>query len=187
LLYFTQLHRSYHNQRCKCNQQEEAIHAQLKCTGAAAGLSEPSRRYSTFRQPLNATSQPSNTTGQSNGVGSTPFAHLPKLTESEIVLLNQHDGCCKCRRFYVGHKYDRCPNGFPSGENYKHLTAAEADAAKKCANNKTVAAVVTSDAQPAASAVAAVLGSTSYETVREINCVRPKYGVHAKCTHCYLV
>jgi hypothetical protein len=145
-------------ERHKCDQQEEAIRAHLKRTGALAGLSEPSRRYNTFRQPTN-------TAGASNSASGNAFVRLPKLTDSEHALLNQHDGCCKCRRFYASHKSDKCPNGFPSGENYKQLTAADAELAKKRANAKPVAAVTMSsivEVSSPAHTVAAVLGSGSF-------------------------
>jgi len=146
-------------ERRKRAQQDEAIRAQLKRTGASAGLTEPSRRYNTFRQPTNPNA------GSSNNTNSGTFTRLPKLTENEISLLNQHDGCRKCRRFYAGHRSDKCLNGFPSGDNYKPLTSADAEAAKKRLGNKPVAAVTMSsaaDAVPTSNAVAAVLGSTSY-------------------------
>ena len=36
-------------------------------------------------------------------------------------MLNEHDGCTKCRRFYTDHRSQSCPNGFPVGKGYKAL------------------------------------------------------------------
>ncbi|KIM90206.1 hypothetical protein PILCRDRAFT_1558 [Piloderma croceum F 1598] len=64
---------------------------------------------------------------------------VPKLTDTDRTLLNQHEGCYKCRRFYVNHKGNACPNGFPEATLYKGLTEADALIAKK---KKNVIAVV---------------------------------------------
>ncbi|KIM83633.1 hypothetical protein PILCRDRAFT_7047 [Piloderma croceum F 1598] len=64
---------------------------------------------------------------------------VPKLTDTDCTLLNQHEGCYKCHRFYVNHKGNACPNGFPEATLYKGLTEADALIAKK---KKNVIAVV---------------------------------------------
>ena len=46
----------------------------------------------------------------------------PPLTPFEIELLNKHKGCRKCRRFYVSHRGNACPNDFPDGTNYIPLS-----------------------------------------------------------------
>ncbi|EJD49137.1 hypothetical protein AURDEDRAFT_162077 [Auricularia subglabra TFB-10046 SS5] len=47
-----------------------------------------------------------------------PRVTLPKLTEAERALLRAHDGCTRCRRFYVSHVNKTCPmaatNSWPS-------------------------------------------------------------------------
>jgi hypothetical protein len=46
----------------------------------------------------------------------------PKLTPDEYDLLEKHNGCRKCRRFYVNHQVLDCPNDFPDPDNYVTLT-----------------------------------------------------------------
>ena len=84
---------------------------------------------------------------------SSSYTHLPSLTDTERTLLNEHEGCTKCRRFYAGHRSQSCPNGFPTGKDYKTLTAADAMTVKKA---KAVA-------KPTSKAVAAM--GASIETV----------------------
>ncbi|KAH8799248.1 hypothetical protein DL96DRAFT_875324 [Flagelloscypha sp. PMI_526] len=55
---------------------------------------------------------------------------LPQLKEEERTLLYDHQGCLKCRQFYVGHISRDCPNDYPSGSTYKTLTLADALRAK---------------------------------------------------------
>ncbi len=96
---------------------------------------------------------------------------LPSLTTPEKQLLNEHQGCYKCRRFYAGHMSGSCPNGFPKPDNYVALTREMALAARTAAlgrtgkeNSKprnTVAAVdvdIADEDAPAATIVAAVAG-----------------------------
>jgi hypothetical protein len=46
----------------------------------------------------------------------------PKLLPSGYDLLEKHNGCRKCRRFYVNHRVIDCPNDFPNPDNYSTLT-----------------------------------------------------------------
>ncbi|KAF8168734.1 hypothetical protein BJ912DRAFT_808305, partial [Pholiota molesta] len=59
---------------------------------------------------------------------------LPKLTDEEKRLLDEHEGCRRCRTFYAGHRGDNCPlketNSWPDASKYKPLTSAMALAAK---------------------------------------------------------
>jgi hypothetical protein len=66
---------------------------------------------------------------------------IPKLTDADRVLLNDHDGCYKCCRFYGKHKGKHCPHGFPDPATYKPLTLASALAAKKKMEKALVAVV----------------------------------------------
>lgn len=61
---------------------------------------------------------------------STGQTKCPLLLEAERSLLKQHQGCFKCRKFYIGHTSQSCPYGFPNGTNYKPLSDADALAAK---------------------------------------------------------
>jgi hypothetical protein len=92
------------------------------------------------------------TTNNTSVTTSTPS--IPKLTAADRTLLNEHEGCYKCRNFYVSHRGAKCPNGFPEASTYKPLTVADALAAKK-KRKPVVAAVV------AAPEVVAAMGMTS--------------------------
>ncbi|TFK79076.1 hypothetical protein K466DRAFT_570455 [Polyporus arcularius HHB13444] len=58
-----------------------------------------------------------------------PSDKVPTLTEADRLLLKDHRGCFKCRKFYAGHHRVDCPD-WPS-RPYKPLTQADALAAKK--------------------------------------------------------
>jgi len=94
------------------------------------------------------------------------FVKLPPLTDNECTLLNEHDGCTKCHRFYTDHCSQLCPDGFPPGKGYKMLTVTDALSAKKGKavakpNAKPVAATTASietvDSEDDLSAMAAIL------------------------------
>jgi hypothetical protein len=53
----------------------------------------------------------------------------PKLLDSECKLLNDNEGCLKCRKFCVDHRTVNCPNDFPNPTAYKTLTQANVDRA----------------------------------------------------------
>ena len=116
----------------------------------------------TFRNPSRR-----NNTSSSATTSSSTFVPLPTLLDAERSLLNDHDGCTKCRKFYVGHRSRDCPTGFPSGKGYKTLTATDALAAKKPKPTSTtkqpakpVAATVPSSDEES-NPIAAVLPSVS--------------------------
>jgi hypothetical protein len=54
----------------------------------------------------------------------------PRLTPEERKLLQDHEGCFKCRKFYAGHRSSDCTVVL-SGVGYKMLTAADAARALK--------------------------------------------------------
>ncbi|KAJ7198119.1 hypothetical protein GGX14DRAFT_666910, partial [Mycena pura] len=66
---------------------------------------------------------------------------LPALTDAERRLLQEHDGCFKCRRFCVGHRSPDCDNDFPAVDTYRTLTAADAAAAVAAKSKKPSAPV----------------------------------------------
>jgi len=113
---------------------DEAACVHLKRNTASAGLSEPSRHYNSFRSA--ATDKPFAGT---KGKAFNPTKALPKLTEVERSLLFDTEGCLKCRCFFVKHCSSNCPNDFPSGLNYKPLTAEDVNAAR----HKTTSPVAT--------------------------------------------
>ena len=108
--------------KCRERQQQradvdEAARMHLKCNTVSAGLSEQSRRYNTFCSAT--TDKPfAGTKGKTFDATKA----LLKLMEVERSLLFDNEGCLKCRRFFVKHRSSNCPNGFPSGLNYKPLT-----------------------------------------------------------------
>ena len=113
-----------------------------------------------------------NNTSTSSSSTSTSYICLPALTDGERTLLNENEGCTKCRHFYVGHRSHQCPNGFPPGKTYKTLTAADVIAAKKAKATskpsvKAVAATSTTigavDSDKDVSAAATVLPNLSHE------------------------
>ena len=74
---------------------------------------------------------------RSNNVGTsseTPQCFLPKLQDKEKRLLNEHDGCTHCCKFYTGHRAKDCKmtanNTWPDTETYVPLTLEMALAAK---------------------------------------------------------
>ena len=127
-----------------CELFEEMIDHQAKCQNTKTDtLRGPSHRGNTSQS--NTTSTTSSST--------LSFVKLPPLTDNERTLLNEHDGCTKCRHFYTDHHSQSCPDGFPSGKGYKTLSVADALSAKKA---KAVA-------KPSIKPVAAT--SASIETV----------------------
>ncbi|THH08961.1 hypothetical protein EW146_g8826 [Bondarzewia mesenterica] len=62
----------------------------------------------------------------SKSPATTTFVKLLKLTEDERSLLLKHNGCLKCRQFYMDHTSKTCPNNFPIASTYQTLTLANA-------------------------------------------------------------
>jgi hypothetical protein len=55
--------------------------------------------------------------------GTGKRTRCPKLLLNEIELLDKHNGCRKCRKFYVNHRAGPdCPNDFPNPDTYVTLT-----------------------------------------------------------------
>ena len=97
----------------------DLIEGALQCQATDANaLCGPSRHGN-----ANAMSSSSTTNTNPN--------RLAPLTEGERSLLNEHDGCMKCHRFYIGHRSHDCTLGFPAPKGYKTLTIVDALAAKK--------------------------------------------------------
>jgi len=95
----------------------------------------------------NALRGPLRRNNAATSTSTTTSNRLVPLTEGERTLLNEHDGCTKCRRFYVGDRSHNCTLGFPTAKGYKTLTIADALAAKKSkattkTNTKAVSATI---------------------------------------------
>ena len=69
----------------------------------------------------------------------------PKLTQEERHLLQEHDGCFKCRKPYAGHRSGDCTVTL-SGKDYKPLTAQDALRIKALKTRNTPVAVITDPA-----------------------------------------
>ena len=99
----------------------------------------PSRSY-------NSPDTSAKTTVSTSTSSSPPFP--PRLTEDERRLLQEHDGCFKCRTFYAGHRQAEC-NISVSGKGYKPLTVQDALRAKsQKTSRRTTTVGVVSDAAP---------------------------------------
>ncbi|KAJ7463061.1 hypothetical protein B0H11DRAFT_1815570, partial [Mycena galericulata] len=64
-------------------------------------------------------------------------AKCPPLTDAEKVLLDLHDGCRRCWKFYIGHRTLNCDGEFPDAATYRTLTQADAEA-QAAARGKTL-------------------------------------------------
>lgn len=125
------------------------------------------KRQNTDNNALGNTSRCYNTSNSnaSTSTASTStstFTPLPLLLDSERMLLNEHDGCTKCRKFYVGHRSRDCPTGFPPGKGYKTLTIVDALTAKRGKSTTTTSSSASSSKQPS-KAVAATAPSSDDE------------------------
>jgi hypothetical protein len=71
---------------------------------------------------------PRNKVSNAGTSGDTTRRYLPKLQDKEKRLLNEHEGCTRCRKFYIGHRAKDCEmttnNTWPDAESYipLHLT-----------------------------------------------------------------
>ena len=115
-------------------------------------------------------SNTASTTSSSNT--QTRKDYPPKLTRDEAELLVTNSGCTRCRKPFVFHmKFDNLPKekcDFPKGTNYKPVTQAVVDSARRAhessKSKKAVAAVTPASSSTNASAgpsshpVAAVMG-----------------------------
>ena len=66
----------------------------------------------------NKTNGTNNNTSSATASSTSSYVPVPTLLDSKHTLLNEHDGCMKCRKFYVEHWSRNCPNGFPQGKGY---------------------------------------------------------------------
>jgi hypothetical protein len=69
------------------------------------------------------------------GASSIATTRVPALTTTEHTLLQENDGCFKCRVFYAEHTSQNCPSAFPDLATYRTLSAADALSTKR-QNNK---------------------------------------------------
>ena len=94
----------------------------------------PSRSFTSLDQ----------STATTANLSSSPYP--PRLTKEERRLLQEHDGCFKCRTFYAGHRQSTCTTTV-LGKGYKPLTAQDALQAKAQKNtHRSTTVGVVSDA-----------------------------------------
>ena len=105
-----------------CELIEETLDRQVKRQNTKNDTSHGSSRCGNGAQTNNTSTVSSS---------STSYVKLPPLSDAEQTLLNEHDGCTKCRRFYIDHRSQNCPDGFPSGKGYKAVSLTDALTAKK--------------------------------------------------------
>ena len=129
-----------------------------------------SKRQATEANALrNKTNRTNNNTSSATASSASSYIPVPTLLDSERTLLNEHDGCTKCRKFYVEHRSRDCPNGFPRGKGYKTLTAADALTAKRTKNSSsTTTAAKTSSKPVAATAPASDNDATGLNTIAAV-------------------
>ena len=142
----------------QCELTEETLGQQAKHQNTTTDtLRGPSRRANTSQ---------SNTTSSSSTSASS-FIRLPPLTDNERTLLNAHDGCTKCCRFYMDHHSQACSEGFPSGKGYKTLTVTDALMAKKGK------AIAKSSAKPVAATSASIKAIDSEDELAATAAILP--------------
>ena len=130
-----------------------------RCTYQSAQSSEPN----SHRIPNNSTASSTFSSG-----AHAPRKQCPKLLDSKHKLLNNNEGCVKCRHFFVKHRAANCPNDFPNPVTYRSLTQNDANCTKRTrgrgvaamasSNNVNIPSASSSFTEPIPHPVAAVLG-----------------------------
>ena len=77
----------------------------------------------------------------------TSTTYPPRLTDEERCLLHDHEGCLKCREFYIGHRANACTVTL-SGKDYRTRTMQDALRAKSLRGNGTWPAPVAATIEP---------------------------------------
>ena len=118
--------------------------------------------YPNSRGPNLSSNNRSNFTrnNASTASSSNPLLYPPRLTDEERRLLHDHEGCLKCREFYIGHHAKQCTVTL-SGKDYKVRTLADALRAKAKTGTRAPTIAATTEAEsgrttPAPDLVAAV-------------------------------
>ncbi|CAA7264090.1 unnamed protein product [Cyclocybe aegerita] len=115
--------------------------------------------------PRSSSNKASTSTGRAQTGGK--WKKLPKLEQSEKDLLEEYEGCWKCRQFFAYHGTRSCPNEFPPGNGYHTLTLSDVQKhpkynayMEKKGKAKTVAAVTdANESDDEDDAVAATMSS----------------------------
>ncbi|KIL54421.1 hypothetical protein M378DRAFT_182546 [Amanita muscaria Koide BX008] len=97
----------------------------VKRPAMVSALSDRPRPFS------NNTNSVSSTNSFSSANSSMTALRVPTLTGVEKDLLDKHQGCRRCRKFYTGHRASDMKCDFPDAKTYKPLTEAMALATKR--------------------------------------------------------
>ncbi|KAJ3883975.1 hypothetical protein GG344DRAFT_23836, partial [Lentinula edodes] len=114
---------------------DNSRHRQLDMARQMAEHMIRSRPASRANTPLTSSSAANvqNRRGGNPGGSSGLGGRLPPLTTNERRLLSNNEGCFKCRSFFVKCRTSSNEHEFPLpvGNNYKELTSADVDTARK--------------------------------------------------------
>lgn len=128
----------------ECDNRIKAKNACTQCIIDASNAAHAAKRGER-KDLLSHLTDPPHTTKTTNATGGaageTSQRYLPKLQEKEKKLLNDHEGCTRCHKFYVDHRTKTCPmtatNTWPDVETYVPLTLKMALAAKPQTTSST--------------------------------------------------
>jgi hypothetical protein len=101
-----------------------------KHTHLSAGLTEPSQHANTSYRTQSTSYNEKKTDNKSSNKKTMLNLRMLKLTEAERTLLNNNEGCTKCRMFFTDHCAFDCTNDWPQATNYCTLTQQDADMAR---------------------------------------------------------
>src|SRR5271168_1865196 len=124
-------------------ERDERVKAENACTQRIIDASHAARaaKRGEKKDLLSCFSDPPQARVKSSAgtTGNTARRYFPKLQDKEKRLLNEHDGCTRCRRFYTDHRAKDCEmtinNTWPDVETYVPLTLEMALAAKPQASS----------------------------------------------------
>ncbi|KAJ6567730.1 hypothetical protein DFH09DRAFT_918544, partial [Mycena vulgaris] len=112
-LWIREVERIDEKRLCDADRQKKEITAQLK---------EYKHRNDGDNSDHDKKKPKSSKPNSAASTSSTKPKGCPALTVNKRALLNEHDGCNKCRKFYAGHHSADCPDDFPAAKGYQELT-----------------------------------------------------------------
>ena len=102
----------------------------------------PVTQYTNSRIPYNRSN---------NASASSSTTYPPRLTDDERRLLHEHEGCLKCRKFYIGHHTNVCTETL-TGKDYRVRTLQDALQAKALRGGGSQPAPVAAITEPSVQA-----------------------------------
>ena len=107
---------------------------------------------------------------------------LPALTATKRALLQDNEGCFKCRVPFTDHLSRNCPTGFPDKASYKPLTEADIAVAKRHkANTKATKAAAALPVDEPAIPAAVVMPSAVLGNGSDSECVDIPFSSVSQC------